>query len=71
MHINGQLSEDQELMEYEVIFEGDRLEPTYADVPGQWGAIWLREGSLDNQIDHLTLKNATLGLRVEGDVANY
>ncbi|WP_420322779.1 hypothetical protein [Flagellimonas sp.] len=66
LHINGLLSEDQEVLENEVIFEGDRLEPTYADVPGQWGTVWLREGSVDNQINHLTIKNATLGLRVEG-----
>ncbi|MGX1929087.1 choice-of-anchor Q domain-containing protein [Flagellimonas sp. 2504JD4-2] len=67
LHVNGLLSDDPELLENEVIFEGDRLEPTYADVPGQWGTVWLREGSIDNQINHLTLKNATIGLRAEGD----
>ncbi|MER3374697.1 MAG: hypothetical protein RIM83_08695 [Allomuricauda sp.] len=67
LSINGELSEDQELLENEVIFEGDRLEPSYADQPGQWGTIWIREGSSNNQINHLTLKNATVGLRIEGD----
>lgn len=67
LHINGLLSDDQEVLENEVVFEGDRLEPAYADEPGQWGTIWLREGSVNNQITHLTLKNATIGLRVEGD----
>ncbi len=67
--INGELSEDQEILEKEVIFEGDRLEPEYADRPGQWGTIWIREGSKSNQITHLTLKNATVGLRVEGNGA--
>ncbi|MBO0324171.1 hypothetical protein J0X14_17815 [Muricauda sp. CAU 1633] len=67
LSINGVLSEDQELLENEVIFEGDRLEPGYADQPGQWGTIWFREGSSNNQINHLTLKNATVGLRIEGD----
>ncbi|MFD2098418.1 hypothetical protein [Flagellimonas iocasae] len=65
--INGTLSEDPEALENEVIFEGDRLESYYADQPGQWGTIWIREGSSNNQINHLTLKNATVGLRVEGD----
>ncbi len=65
--INGLPSEDQELLENEVIFEGDRLEPAYSDIPGQWGTVWLREGSINNQIEHLTIKNATVGLRVEGD----
>ncbi len=49
----------------EVTFEGDRLEPLYEDIPGQWGTIWLRSGSINNKIDHLTLKNATVGLLVE------
>ena len=54
----------------EVTFEGDRLEPLYEDVPGQWGTIWLRSGSINNSINHLTLKNATLGLLVENCTLN-
>lgn len=57
----------------EVTFEGDRLEPLYEDIPGQWGTIWLRSGSINNSINHLTLKNATLGLLVENcvlDISN-
>ncbi len=70
--VNGALSEDPELLENQVIFEGDRLEPAFDDVPGQWGTIWLSEGSNNNQINHLTIKNAAIGLLVEGiaDVAN-
>ena len=66
IQINGELSTDTLLLEKEVIFEGDRLEPEFEDVPGQWGAIWIAEGSTDNDINHLTLKNATIGLLVEG-----
>ncbi len=66
--IQGALSEDSEILENEVILEGDRLEPDFANVPGQWGAIWIANGSSNNQIDHLTLKNATIGLLVEGSV---
>ncbi|WP_246139886.1 hypothetical protein [Flagellimonas hymeniacidonis] len=64
--VNGLLSENRELLENEVIFEGDRLEPTYAQEPGQWGTIWLRQGSSAN-INYLTIKNGTVGLRVDGD----
>ncbi len=64
--INGTLSSDEDLMENEVVFEGDRLEPEFDDITGQWGAIWLSQGSIDNTIEHLTLKNATIGLYVEG-----
>ena len=66
IRINGSLSEDRELLENEVIFEGDRLEPQFAEVAGQWGTIWLRSGSVGNVIDHLTLKNAAIGLLVDG-----
>lgn len=67
LNINGSLSLDQVLSENEVIFEGDRLETEYSDIPGQWGAIWMAKGSLTNSIEHLTLKNATVGLMVVGD----
>lgn len=65
--INGVLSEDKELLEGEVIFEGDRLEPEFSDIPGQWGLFWLARGSIDNTIDYLTVKNGNVGLLVEGD----
>ncbi|MFT4830895.1 MAG: hypothetical protein ACI815_000533 [Psychroserpens sp.] len=67
LNINGALSEDQELLENEVIFEGDRLEPTYADIPGQWSSIWLTQESKDVAINYLTIKNATNGLIVDGN----
>ena len=62
----GALSADPEAMENEIIFEGDRLEPSFANEAGQWGTIWLREGSRDNLIDHVTIKNATVGILAEG-----
>lgn len=67
VNINGTLSEDKELMEGEVIFEGDRLEPAFSETPGQWGIFWLAPGSTNNTINHLTVKNGSIGLLVEGD----
>jgi hypothetical protein len=67
IQINGELSTDPLVMENEVVFEGDRLEPEFSDVPGQWGTIWLSPGSTNNTMDHLTIKNATVGLLVEGN----
>lgn len=64
--INGAVSASSTLLENEVIFEGDRLEPTYSNIPGQWGTIWIAEGSINNTINHATIKNATIGLIVEG-----
>lgn len=51
-----------ENLEKEVIFEGDRLEPNFAETPGQWGFVYLRQGSLNHSIKNLTLKNSTIGI---------
>ncbi|QBA64345.1 hypothetical protein [Muriicola soli] len=67
LKINGELSEDAEILENEVIFEGDRLEPQFAEVPGQWGTLWLAPGSIENEISYLTIRNATVGVLVEGN----
>ena len=65
LNINGSLSTDEEALENEVILEGDRLEPLFSDVPGQWGTIWLFNGSSNNTIHHATIKNATIGILSE------
>ena len=70
LKINGELS-STEALENEVIFEGDRLEPDFSDVPGQWGAIWLTSGSTGNEINHLTIKNAVVGLLIDFNDGNY
>jgi len=49
----------------EVVFEGDRLEPNFAEVPGQWGTIWLRSGSTDHEIEYTIIKNSTIGILVD------
>lgn len=67
LNINGELSTDQNILENEVILEGDRLEPLFTDVPGQWGTIWLFNGSLNNTINYATIKNATIGVLSEGN----
>lgn len=67
IQINGSFSPDQEAMENEVILEGDRLEPSFADIPGQWSAIWLLDGSINNSINYTTIKNATVGILIDGN----
>nr|WP_321236485.1 right-handed parallel beta-helix repeat-containing protein [uncultured Psychroserpens sp.] len=67
LKVNGALSTDQELLENEVIFEGDRLEPLFADVPGQWGTIWLFGGSEAIDINYATIKNGTIGILTDGN----
>lgn len=49
-------------LDNQVILEGDRLEPYFTDVPGQWGTIWLRAGSKNNSIENTIIKNASIGV---------
>jgi len=65
LKVNGELSADQEVLEKEVIFEGDRLEPEFSEVPGQWSTIYLFEGSVSNEINYATIKNSTVGILCE------
>ena len=65
--VNGALSTDLQLLEQEVIFEGDRLEPSFSERTAQWGAVWLERGSMNNRLNHMTIKNAQIGLFVEAD----
>lgn len=65
MKVMGEQSLDREAMENEVIFEGDRLEPGFADIPGQWGTIWFTSGSVDNEFNYTTIKNSSVGILLE------
>lgn len=71
LKINGAASADPETLENEVIFEGDRLEPEFANVPGQWGTVWLTAGSTAHEISHLTIKNATVGILMDSNDEIY
>lgn len=67
LNINGALSTSQDDLENEVILEGDRLEPLFENIPGQWGTIWLFNGSDNNNINYATIKNAAVGILCEGN----
>lgn len=60
--VNGELDN-------KVVFQGDRLEEFYEDIPGQWGTIWMFNGSVNSVINHAVIKNATIGLFVDSDNA--
>jgi hypothetical protein len=66
LQINGSQSATNQL-ENEVIFQGDRLQSDYANVTGQWETIWLNEGATNNSINHLTIKNASIGLLIQNN----
>jgi hypothetical protein len=58
--VNGTLDD-------KVVFQGDRLEEVYQDIPGQWGTIWLFNGSKNSEIQHAKILNATSGLLVDSN----
>ncbi|MFL5762804.1 MAG: right-handed parallel beta-helix repeat-containing protein [Bacteroidia bacterium] len=49
----------------EVTFQGDRLEPEYKEVPGQWGKIWLSPLSKNNIVNYAIIKNGGIGIQAD------
>ncbi len=68
--VNGQLNSCGTLDE-PVTFRGDRLDFILDDVlpydrtPGQWGGIYLKDGSFGNVISHTIIRNGTQGVIAE------
>lgn len=52
-----------------ITFLPDRLEETYENIPDQWNGITLFSGSHNNVFNHVTIKNANIGLQV-GNIEN-
>ena len=48
-----------------VQFQGDRLDPFYRDLPGQWDGIRLEKGSHDNVINYAIIKNGNFGIAID------
>lgn len=48
-----------------VVIQGDRLEQSYKDVPGQWAAVIIESGSYNSVINHALIKNASIGVLVD------
>ena len=58
LKVNGTLAN-------KVIFEGDRLEHSFSETAGQWGTIWMRAGSKNNEMNHAIIKNGIIGILVD------
>lgn len=58
LKINGTLAK-------KVVLEGDRLEHRFSEIAGQWGTIWMRAGSKENEINHTLIKNGVVGILVD------
>ncbi|GAB4279554.1 MAG: hypothetical protein Kow0068_03580 [Marinilabiliales bacterium] len=47
-----------------VVFQGDRLESYYDDIPGQWGGIRFNSGSGAHSMNWVIIKNAIVGIQI-------
>ena len=50
-----------------IVFQSDRLEPMYAELPGQWDRIWINDGPAgqDHKLENVLVKNALVGIQCE------
>jgi hypothetical protein len=57
-------------IDHPVRFQGDRLDPFYRDLPGQWDGIYLEPGSQNNDVNYAIIKNGNFGLSVDSSTNN-
>ena len=52
-------------LEHPVRFQGDRLDPFYKDLPGQWLGILMESGSKEHVINYGIIKNGVFGILID------
>jgi hypothetical protein len=52
-------------LDHPVRFQGDRMDPFYKNLPGQWGGIYLEKGSKNHELNYAFLKNGMFGLAID------
>jgi len=52
-------------LEHPVRFQGDRLDPFYRDLPGQWTGILMESGSKEHVINYGIIKNGVFGILID------
>ncbi len=53
-------------VENPIVFQGDRLEAFYDELPGQWDRIWINESQQgDHTFKNCIVKNGLIGLQIE------
>ena len=63
LYVNGSVVA-KGTVENPIVFQGDRLEDVYNNVPDQWNGIRLYSGSKNNEFSNVEIKNANIGLHV-------
>ena len=51
-------------LQHPVRFQGDRLDPYYRDLPGQWIGIYFESGSKEHEINYAIIKNGIFGIQI-------
>jgi len=52
-------------LDHPVRFQGDRLDPFYRDLPGQWNGLFLEAGSSNHEINYAIIKNGIYGIAID------
>lgn len=63
LHVEGKMLA-KGTVENPILFQGDRLDAVYANVPDQWDGISIYPGSKNNELSNLEIKNANIGLLI-------
>jgi hypothetical protein len=50
-----------------IVFQGDRLEPFFEELPGQWDRVWVNESNQNQVFENIVIKNNFIGIQVEPD----
>jgi len=51
-------------VENPVVFQGDRLETMYRDIPGQWNGLYFLNGSGEHELENVLVRNASSGIHL-------
>lgn len=51
-------------MENPVVFQGDRLETMYRNIPGQWNGLYFLNGSGEHELENTVVRNASSGIHM-------
>ncbi|HDR88783.1 MAG TPA: right-handed parallel beta-helix repeat-containing protein [Bacteroidetes bacterium] len=51
-------------VENPVVFQGDRLETMYRDIPGQWNGLYFLNGSGEHELENMVVRNASSGIHM-------
>ncbi len=63
LHIEGKILA-KGTVESPILFNGDRLETSYQNVPDQWDGITLYAGSKSNEFSNVEIRNANVGILI-------